>query len=193
MAEAVLNWRGTGRFEALSAGMSPAAEVNPQTLRALREWRVPGKGHTPRGLAGLGEQPWDFVITLCERAKYFCPTFHGRPFVAHWPMPDLGSIADNNGGTHPAFRAGLLLISRRIDLFVTLPLEKLGRLALEGSVQAIGDAYSSPGADRPGPGVGAAEVPLHWARKPHPVGDILLERGWVRQLLGDRMVQLPAY
>jgi len=173
MAEAVLNWRGAGRFEAQSAGIRPTSQVNPQTLRALREWRVPGKGHAPRGLEGLNQQLWDFVITLCERAKYSCPTFRGRPFIAHWPMPDLGSIPDSSAGTHPAFRASLLLISRRIDLFVTLPLEKLGRLAMEGSVQAIGDAYSSPSGGGPESGVGVGGATPYSRSMADQIGDLL--------------------
>ena len=45
-----------------------------------------------------------------------------------------------------AFNEALLTISRRIDLLLALPVEKLTRLALQGSVNDIGGAGVPPGA-----------------------------------------------
>src|SRR5438128_1960824 len=119
MAEALLNWKGKDRFEAYSAGSRPAAQVNPLAIATLREHGIPWAGHAPRGIDGLEHEPWDFVVTVCDRAKEACPIFPGRPFL-------------------DAF----VLLSRRIDLLLALSLEKLERLALESRVRAIGDAGS---------------------------------------------------
>src|SRR5437773_6709519 len=73
MAEALLNWKGKDRFEAYSAGSRPAAQVNPLAMATLREHGIPWAGHAPRGVDGLEREHWDFVVTVCDRAKEACP------------------------------------------------------------------------------------------------------------------------
>jgi arsenate reductase len=137
MAEAILNAKGEGRFEAASAGAQPAARVNPYALETLREFRVPWVGHPPRSIDGLEREQWDFVITVCDRAREACPIFPGQPVLAHWGMPDPAEVAGDDGAKRAAFRDAFLLLSRRIDLLLALPLDKIERLALEARVQAI--------------------------------------------------------
>jgi arsenate reductase len=143
MAEALLNWKGKGRFEAASAGSRPAARVNPYALDTLREYGIPWAGHPPRSVDGLEREPWDFVITVCDRAKESCPIFPGQPVLAHWGMPDPAAVEGDDAAKR-AFRDAFVLLSRRIDLLLELPLSKLDRLALEARVRAIGGAVTQP-------------------------------------------------
>ena len=138
MAEALLNLKGKGRFHAESAGSEPAARVNPLALETLRDYGVPWDGHEPRGIDGLEREPWDFVITVCDRAKEACPIFPGQPILAHWGMPDPAEADGGDVAKRVAFRDALLVIGRRIDLLLELPLEKLDRLAREARIRAIG-------------------------------------------------------
>ena len=138
MAEALLNWKGKGRFQAASAGSRPAARVNPYALETLYEYGIPWAGHAPRSVDGLEREPWDFVITVCDRAKESCPIFPGQPVVAHWGMPDPAEVEGNETTKRAAFRDAFLLLSRRIDLLLALPLTQLERLALEARVRALG-------------------------------------------------------
>ena len=138
MAEALLNWRGRTRFHAESAGSRPARTANPHAIATLREHGVPWAGHPPRGLEGLERQPGDFVITVCDRAKEACPVFLGQPVIAHWGMPDPATVEGDDETVRAAFRDAFLLLSRRVDLLLALPLEGLERLALEARVRAIG-------------------------------------------------------
>jgi len=140
MAEALLNWKGRGRFRAESAGSHPADRVNPHAIETLRDYDVPWAGHAPRGIDGLEREPWDFVITVCDRAKESCPIFPGQPILAHWGMPDPADVAGDEAAQRQAFEAAFLLLSRRIDLLLALPIEKLERLALEARVRTIGHA-----------------------------------------------------
>ncbi len=140
MAEALLNWKGRGRFRAESAGSRPADRVNPHAIETLRDYDVPWAGHAPRGIDGLEREPWDFVITVCDRAKESCPIFPGQPILAHWGMPDPADVAGDEAAQRQAFEAAFLLLSRRIDLLLALPIEKLERLALEARVRTIGHA-----------------------------------------------------
>ncbi|HXQ27671.1 MAG TPA: arsenate reductase ArsC [Gemmatimonadales bacterium] len=140
MAEALLNAAGRGRFHAESAGSQPAARVNPYALETLREHGVPWAGHPPRGIDDVAHQPWDFVITVCDRAKEACPVFPGQPVVAHWGQPDPAEVEGDDAARRRAFRDAFVLLKRRIDLLLALPVEQLERLALEARVRAIGDA-----------------------------------------------------
>jgi arsenate reductase len=139
IAETILNRVGRGRFRAESAGAEPAARVNPLAIEALERYGYFWTGHPPRGLAGLEQQDWDFVITVCDRAKEACPVFPGQPVIAHWGMPDPAAVTGTDEEKRHAFDDALLMIRCRLDLFVALPIEKLTRLALEKRVRGIGD------------------------------------------------------
>ena len=138
MAEAILNRKARGRIVAHSAGSRPAARVNPLTIETLREYGIEWAGHAPRGVDLLGREPWDFVITVCDRAKESCPIFPGQPMLAHWGMPDPAEVQGDEAARRAAFRETYLLLDRRIAFLLALPLERLERLALEARVQAIG-------------------------------------------------------
>jgi len=138
MAEALLNWKGRGRFHAESAGSRPADRVNLHAIETLRDYDIPWAGHVPRSIDGLEREPWDFVITVCDRAKEACPVFPGQPILAHWGMPDPADVTGDEAAKRQAFEAAFLLLSRRIDLLLALPIEKLERLALDARLRAIG-------------------------------------------------------
>lgn len=140
MAEAYLNWKGNGRFRAESAGSRPAARVNPYAIDTLRDAGIAWAGHPPRTIDGLEGEPWDFVITVCDRAKESCPVFPGKPVLAHWGMPDPAEVDGDDAAKRAAFRKAFVLLSRRIDLLLALPIGELERLALEARVQAIGQS-----------------------------------------------------
>jgi arsenate reductase len=137
MAEAILNTRGKGRFRAESAGSNPAARVNPLAIETLKEHGVTWHGHPPRPVEGLEREPWDFVITVCDRARESCPIFPGHPVLAHWGMEDPAEATGDEA--KKAFRNAYLLLARRIDLLLALPVEKLERLALQTKLRAIGE------------------------------------------------------
>jgi arsenate reductase len=139
-----LNWKGKGRFAAESAGSKPAARVNPLALEALRDRSIPWAGHPPRSVDGLERQQWDFVITVCDRARESCPLFPGQPILAHWGMPDPAEVQGSDAIKQAAFHDALVTLSRRIDLLISFPLEKLERLAAKIGVQEIGEDVNEP-------------------------------------------------
>lgn len=144
MAQALLNHKGRGRFVAESAGSQPAARVNPLAIECLESHGYGWTGHAPQGLDSVMNQPWDFVITVCDRAKESCPIFPGQPILAHWGMPDPAEVEGTDAERRRAFDDALLLISRRIDLLLALPVEKLEKMALEKRVAEIGGAGIAP-------------------------------------------------
>jgi arsenate reductase len=144
MAEAILNQKGRGRFIAESAGSQPAPRVNPYTVEVLREAGIDWRGRQPRTIDGLETQPWDIVITVCDRAREACPYFPGQPVLAHWGMEDPAAVEGDEDTKRRAFREALQLVSRRIDLMLALPAEKLEKLTLQERLRAIGAEEASP-------------------------------------------------
>jgi arsenate reductase len=143
IAEALLNQRGRGRFAAESAGSHPAPRVSRSTVQVLGEIGIDWSGRSPRGLDGLEQEQWDFVITVCDRAREACPIFPGQPVLAHWGMPDPAEVAGSDADRLAAYRHAVILLGRRIDLLLSLPMEKLDRLALETRVRAIGASHEA--------------------------------------------------
>jgi arsenate reductase (thioredoxin) len=144
IAEALLNRKGAGRFVAESAGSHPAARVNPNAIAALAERGIAWGGRPPRPIDEVAGLPWDLVITVCDRAREACPVLPGQPVQAHWGMPDPAEVVGDETGVRRAFEETIVLLSRRIDLLLNLPVEKLERLVLEQRVRALGQVGAEP-------------------------------------------------
>jgi protein-tyrosine-phosphatase len=95
--------------------------VNPYALETLREFGIPWSGHPPRSVDGLEREQWDYVITVCDRAKEACPIFPGQPALAHWSVPDPADVEGDDATKRAAFRESFVELSRRIDLLLALP------------------------------------------------------------------------
>ena len=79
--------------------MAPAARVHPDAVTVLREYGIDWTGRHPKTVETVLDQTgWDFVITVCDRARESCPTIPGRPVFAHWGMPDPASL--KSAGVH---------------------------------------------------------------------------------------------
>jgi protein-tyrosine-phosphatase len=136
IAEALLTKKGGDRFVVASAGMSPAKEVRPEALAALRARGIDWSAAKPKGLDRIVEVDWDMVITLCDRARESCPNLPSRPVTAHWGIPDPSETTDV-GHRANAFDDTVMLLSWRIDLMLALRTELLERLVIEERLKAI--------------------------------------------------------
>jgi arsenate reductase len=138
MAEALFNALGRGHVAAESAGSQPAPRVHPLAIEALARHGIAWKGHPPRSVDGLDRERWDAVITVCDKAREACPIFPGHPAVAHWGMNDPAEVVGTDEARREAFWQASLLLRKRVELMLALPLEKLERLAVESRLRAIG-------------------------------------------------------
>ncbi len=58
--------------------------------------------------------------------------------TAHWGVPDPAAVNGSGDERRRAFRNAFLILTRRIELFASLPLDKLTRLALQEHLDEIG-------------------------------------------------------
>jgi len=99
MAEAMLRYVGSERFEACSAGSHPAGFIHPLAEECLRRMNLPIEGQSSKSWDEFARSPIDVVITLCDSAAAeTCPVWPGTPLKAHWSLADpayhLGSDAE---------------------------------------------------------------------------------------------------
>ena len=141
LGEVLFNHMGKGRFKAYSAGSKPAGQVNPGALELLKI-----QGHSTEGLrskswdefAKPGAPEFDFIITVCDNAAgEICPVWFGHPCTAHWGIPDPAHI-EGEEARRAAFKHASEQLARRIQLFISLPIEKLDKLILKEKMAEIG-------------------------------------------------------
>ncbi len=142
MAEGLLNSLGRGRFQAHSAGSHPATAVHPLALKTLADLRVPTDGFRSKDwseFAQPGAPALDFVLTVCDKAAgEVCPVWPGQPMTAHWGMADPAAFEGAAGQQARAFLDTALVLKRRIELMMALPLAALDRMALQREMRDIG-------------------------------------------------------
>ena len=142
MAEAILSRLGRGKFKAFSAGSQPAGYMHPLALQMLRNAHF--------DVTGFRSKPWDefaaadapkldFVFTVCDNAaKEVCPIWPGQPMTAHWGLPDPAKAEGSDAEKATAFADTMRMLNQRIGIFVSLPLDKLSKLALQKQLDEIG-------------------------------------------------------
>jgi arsenate reductase len=142
MAESIFNRLGRDRLRAYSAGSHPTGQVNPLTLELLRK-----NGHPVEELHSKSWEKFsapdamsmDFIITVCDKAAgETCPMWPGQPITAHWSFADPAAIEGTETQQRQAFERIYRDIAGRIQLFLSLPIEKLDHLALQQRVRDIG-------------------------------------------------------
>jgi ArsR family transcriptional regulator, arsenate/arsenite/antimonite-responsive transcriptional repressor / arsenate reductase (thioredoxin) len=87
IAEALANHLSAGRFDAVSAGTDPRSTVHPLAIETLRCNNVPTADLVPKDVALFAGQPFDYVITVCDRVRERCPVMPGAEAI-HWSFPD---------------------------------------------------------------------------------------------------------
>jgi arsenate reductase len=143
LGEVLFNALGKGRFIAHSAGSHPVGRVNPFALEFLQQ-----QGHNIAGLrskswnefAATGAPEFDFIFTVCDNAAgEVCPVWPGKPTTAHWGIPDPAGVEGGDGAKRAAIKTAYFQLARRIQLFMSLPIESLNKLTLKQKLEEIGD------------------------------------------------------
>jgi arsenate reductase (thioredoxin) len=144
IAEVLMDRLGVGRFDAFSAGWSPASEVSPVALSLLRSQGFPEKDFRCKSwseFASPDAPHMDFIFTLCdEAAKETPPEWPGHPITAEWCVPNPALATGNAAEIAVAYDETFRQLRNRINLLCELPIAVLDRMALEQHLREIGGA-----------------------------------------------------
>jgi protein-tyrosine-phosphatase/DNA-binding transcriptional MerR regulator len=119
LAEAVIGKLGDARYVAASAGTRPRS-VHPLTIQVLAEIGIDWRSARSKPLADVAGRRYDYVVTVCDRARRACPTFPGEPRSIHWGLSDPARARGSNEERLQAFRRALAEITTRLEVFVQL-------------------------------------------------------------------------
>jgi arsenate reductase len=88
MAEGLLRARGGPRFAVFSAGSQPTGCVHPAAIQVMAEIGLDISDHTSKHLSQFIDQPFDYVLTVCDNAAEACPVFPGPARRIHRDFAD---------------------------------------------------------------------------------------------------------
>ncbi|MBB6254396.1 arsenate reductase ArsC [Nitrospirillum iridis] len=144
MAEALLRHQASHRFDAHSAGLTPARDLNPLVLERLRAEGIATDGLAPKALDHFMRPeapPVDIVITVSELAATgMAGAWPGQPVTAHWALPDPdparypATPVDRRRLVDTIFQD----LRRRVDVLAVLPAHCLLALSQWGDDEDAG-------------------------------------------------------
>lgn len=126
IAEALLGQFGGADFEAHSAGTEPKG-VNPYAIRVLAERGIDWSRATSASVDAYLGQPFDYVITVCDRARQSCPVFPGSYDSLHWGLEDPAEVEGTDAEKLAAFERTAMELTQRLRPFVEVALRAAGR------------------------------------------------------------------
>jgi arsenate reductase len=142
LAEGILNNLGRGKFKAYSAGSHPKGEVHPLALETLAKFQIATDVFRSKNweeFSAPGAPVLDFVFTVCDKAAgEMCPVWPGQPMTAHWGVPDPSEVEGSDDDRRHAFGETAMVLKRRIELLLSLPLATLDSMSIRREIQAIG-------------------------------------------------------
>jgi arsenate reductase len=138
LAEHILRARGNGRFETYSAGSHPTGQVNPIAIEVLEQYLINASKARSKSWDEYHDVKFDFVITVCDRAKETCPIWPGQPVIAHWGSPDPAAAEGDHDAKFKVFLDVATQITARINIFCAFRDEQLN----EWNVRNVGEQFT---------------------------------------------------
>jgi ArsR family transcriptional regulator, arsenate/arsenite/antimonite-responsive transcriptional repressor / arsenate reductase (thioredoxin) len=114
IAEALLERMSAGAIRAASAGSHPKP-LHPNAVRVLQKRGIDISANRTKHLDEFVSQPFDAVITLCDRVREVCPEFPYSPELVHWSVPDPTLEGVTNRASYPAFERTATELATRIS------------------------------------------------------------------------------
>ena len=117
MAEGLLRAMANDIVEVGSAGVSPSS-VRPEAVAVMRERGIDISGHCSRAVDEFTDEQFDYVITVCDNAREYCPIFPGEAKLIHWSFDDPASADGDEAARLIVFRRVRDEIEARLRLFL---------------------------------------------------------------------------
>ena len=117
MAEGWLNALGSGQWKAKSGGVI-SSYVHPLAIQVMGEIGIDISKKTSKSMDQFINEKFDYVITLCDHAAEFCPTFGGQGRRLHWPFEDPAGATGTTEERLAIFRKIRDEIKKKIKQFL---------------------------------------------------------------------------
>jgi arsenate reductase len=91
----------------------------------MREIGIDISGHQSKPLERFLGQQFDFIITVCDRARDNCPTFPGDNQRIHWGFEDPAAATGDRARQVAVFRRVRNEISERLRVWLTVQRRRL--------------------------------------------------------------------
>ena len=119
MAEAWLRYLDGGRFEVHSAGSHPAGYVHPLAVQVMAEIGIDISRYRSKHMNQFIDEPFDYVITVCDAAAEACPVFPGPTQRIHWPFEDPAKAESSEEQRLVVFRRVRDEIRDQLEAFIS--------------------------------------------------------------------------
>jgi arsenate reductase len=117
MAEGWARFLSKGQVEAFSAGTEPKP-LHPLAVRVMHDVGIDISGQQSKAMEVYVDQPFDFVITVCDSAKERCPVWPGIKERIHWGFDDPAEATGSEEERLRVFARVRDEIRNRIRLFL---------------------------------------------------------------------------
>jgi arsenate reductase len=126
IAEALLGRYGGEDFEVHSAG-TEVTRVNPYAIRVLADLGIDWSQARSKSITEFLDQQFDYVITVCDRARETCPVFPGSTNTLHWGLDDPSDVDGTDAEKLQAFKRTETEVAARLRPFIEVALRAAGR------------------------------------------------------------------
>ena len=103
MAEGILRYIAGDRIDVYSAG-AVVTGVNPIAIQVMAEKDIDISNQYSKSINNFPDKSFDYVITVCDRAKRACPNFPGKHKKLYWNIDDPGEVPGTDEDRLKAFR-----------------------------------------------------------------------------------------
>jgi ArsR family transcriptional regulator, arsenate/arsenite/antimonite-responsive transcriptional repressor / arsenate reductase (thioredoxin) len=122
IAEGILRSKSSGLIEVFSAG-TEATRIHPLAIQAMQAHQIDISGQHSKNMEQFLDQSFDYIITVCDRAKESCPVFPGDPVRIHWSFPDPAAVEGPERVRYQAFIETTVQMITRIS-YLTMMIER---------------------------------------------------------------------
>jgi arsenate reductase len=103
MAEGLLRHDAGERFVVESAGTKPS-HVRPEAIAVMKELGIDISGHRSKSVDEFEGTEFDYVLTVCDKAKENCPVFPGHANRLHRNFEDPAATEGSEAVRLAVFR-----------------------------------------------------------------------------------------
>lgn len=86
-----------------SAGTKPG-QVQPEPIAVMKELGIDISGHRSKSVDEFADQKFDYVLTVCDKAKESCPIYQGHTNRLHQNFEDPAAASGSEQERLAVFR-----------------------------------------------------------------------------------------